>query len=61
MEPEIFRYVRIGHHSPGCLYIGFELEREEGIQFPVMIPIEDAARLRDDLSSQIRFASDSSE
>jgi len=26
MKPEVFRYVRIGHHSPGCLYIGFELE-----------------------------------
>jgi hypothetical protein len=56
MQPEIFRFVRIDSHSPGCLYIGFELERKEGIQFPVMIPIEDARRLRDDLSSQIRFA-----
>jgi hypothetical protein len=56
MKPEVFRYVRIGHHSPGCLNIGFELERKEGIQFPVMIPIEDAKRLRDDLSYQIRDA-----
>jgi hypothetical protein len=56
MEREIFRYVRIASHSPGCLYVGFELERKERIQFPVMIPIEDARRLRDDLIRQLRHA-----
>lgn len=56
MTPEIFRYHRMGYHSPGCGFIGFELERDQRITFPVTLSLEDAERLCRELSEQIRIA-----
>lgn len=57
---EVFRYVRMNFHSPGCEFIGFELEHDQRISFPVILSLEDAERLLSELGEQIRQAKDMS-
>jgi hypothetical protein len=44
----------MGFYLPGCAFIGFELEHEQRIRFPVILSLEDAERLLSELGEQIR-------
>jgi hypothetical protein len=57
-EKEIFRYVGMGYHSPGCEFIGFELERNQTIPFSVTLSLADAEQLLRGLREQLRQAKD---
>ena len=60
METYQFKYIAVGHSATGCGYVVINLEREEGIQFGLVLSAEDAKRLLADLPEQARIAAQNS-
>ena len=51
-----FRYVSVGASQTGVGYVFIELQRESAEPFGVVLSVEDAQKLVDDLHEQIQTA-----
>jgi len=57
MEHYRFRYIKMAHSRSQCGEVLIELERgDQGIPFGMVLSVEDAKRLLDELPDQIQIA-----
>ncbi len=56
MENFEYKYAGIVHSESRGGIVAFKLERTDGGQFCAMLEVEDAKRLLEDLSEQVRIA-----
>ena len=56
MHAEKFRYIGIAHSQAGAGFVAFNLRRQEGTEFTVILRVDDAQDLLDDLVTQVRIA-----
>jgi hypothetical protein len=60
VESYQFTYVSVAHSAAGLGLIGINLRREDGTPFAIVLSVDDAKRLLEDLPRQVRIADQTS-